>query len=202
MRGALLVALLIVAVVAAGVGGYVLAPPRAAPQTTTLPPVTITLPPQTVTTTVLQSSMQSVPSTVPPVKGFYKGQEILFIHTEASDQQVASMLTVMMSSSVMHVPSLRDIPSSLLGDVYVFTNGVKGGGPFGFQSDVFSSVPGEKDYTPLRALKLVAWREGLTAKELRSVEEIKEAEAKGELTISISGVVVNMPIVEWPGGHR
>ncbi len=140
--------------------------------------------------------------TIPPVKGFYKGQEILFMHTEASDQQVVAMLSAMMGSPVILVPSLKDVPASSLGDVYVFANGVKGGGPFGFQPDVFSSVPSDKDYTPLRDVKLVSWKEGATAKELKSVEEIKGAEAKGGITISSSGAVVNMPMVKWPGGQR
>ncbi len=149
-----------------------------------------------------QMPSQTAPVIVPTVKGFYSEQEILFIHTEASDQQVASMLTGMMGSPVILVPSLKQIPESLLGDVYVFTNGVNGGGPFGFQPDVFSSVPGDKDYTPLRAVNLVNWKEGVTPQELKSVEDIKAVEEKGELTVSRPGVAVNMPIVKWQGGKR
>ncbi len=151
-------------------------------------------------------SMQSMNSaasvTVPPVMGFYSGQEILFIHTEASDQSVASMLTMMMGSPVIFVPSLKDVPLSSLGEVYVFTNGVAGNGPFGFQPDVFSSVPTDRDYTPLRTVKLVSWNDPSAARELHSVEEVKDAEAKGEMTVSNPGVVVNMPIVKWQGGRR
>ena len=68
---------------------------------------------------------------VPPVKGLYRGKEVLFIHTEASDRQVAEMLTMMMGPKVLLVPSLAKIPQDLLGDVYVFTGGVKGGGHSG-----------------------------------------------------------------------
>lgn len=150
---------------------------------------------------VPQMPSQTSP-TIPPVKGLYSGQEILFIHTEASDQQVASMLTKMMESPVILVPALKQIPDSLLGNVYVFTNGIKGGGPFGFQPDVFSSVPGDEDYTPLRSVNLVNWKEGVTPQELKAVEDIKVAEARGELTVSRQGIVVNMPIVKWPGGQR
>lgn len=153
-----------------------------------------------------QKSMQSMGSdasvTVPPVRGLYKGEEILFIHTEASDPNVVSMLTMMMDSPVILVPSLSEVPSSSLDDVYVFTNGIKGGGPFGFQPDVFSSVPTDNNYTPLRAVKLVSWNDTAAARELGSVDEIMDAEAKGELTVSSPGVVVNMPIVKWPTGQR
>ncbi len=139
---------------------------------------------------------------VPPVKGFYAGEEIRFIHTEASDPQVADMLTRMMGPQVVLVPRLTQVPESLLAIVYVFTNGVKGDGPFGFQPDVFDSVPGDERYSPLRAINLVTWKEGVTAVELRSVEEVEAAESRGEVTIVQPGIVVNMPILTWPGGHR
>ena len=139
---------------------------------------------------------------VPPVKGFYQGEEILFIHTEASDQQVADMLTRMMGPQVVLAPRLAEVPESLLANVYVFTNGIQGDGPFGFQPDVFDSVPGIESYSPLRAINLVTWNEGVTAVELRSVAEVKAAESRGEVTIVQPGIVVNMPILTWPGGHR
>jgi hypothetical protein len=138
----------------------------------------------------------------PPVAGFYGGGEVLFIHTEASDPQVASMLTQMMGPQVVLVPSLAQAPKSLLADVYVFTNGVKGGGPFGFQPDVFDSVPGEPGYSPLRAVNLVTWNPGAAARELRSLEQVKAAESKGEVKVTRPGAVVNMPMLTWPGGHR
>lgn len=138
----------------------------------------------------------------PPVKGLYKGKEILFIHTEASDPQVAGMLTKMMGPKVLAVPSLAKIFKDLLADVYAFTNGVKGDGPFGFQVDVFDAVPGEARYTPLRAVTLVTWKKGAQPRLLRSVEEIQAAVRQGEVTVKRPGVVVNMPMIAWPGGQR
>ena len=138
----------------------------------------------------------------PPVKGLYNGREVQFIHTEASDPQVAAMLTRMMGPKVVVVPSLAKVPADLLADVYVFTNGVKGNGPFGFQVDVFDSVPGDARYTPLRSVTLVTWKEGVLPRVQRSVEEIRIAVGKGEVTVRRPGVVVNMPILVWPGGQR
>jgi len=100
------------------------------------------------------------------------------------------------------VPSLARVPADLLGDVYVFTNGVKGDGPFGFQADVFDSVPGDPRYTPLRSVVLVAWKDGVSPRVLGSMEAIREAIDKGELTVRRPRVVVNMPILIWPGGTR
>lgn len=138
----------------------------------------------------------------PLVTGFYNGGEVLFIHTEASDPDVAKMLTDIMGPQVVLVPQLAQAPESLLANVYVFTNGVQGMGPFGFQPDVFDAVPGDEHYRPLREVKLVKWNEGSAPRELRSVEDVKEAESNGELTISDTGIVVNMPVLSWPGGHR
>jgi hypothetical protein len=139
---------------------------------------------------------------VPAVKGYAEGEAIAFIHTEVSDPEVSKLLTDMMGSTVPVVPSLAEVPESLLANVYVFKNGVKGTGPMGFQPDVFDFPPDSEKYTPLRDLKLVTWKDGGSARELKSVEEVKEAEKNGELTIERPGVVVNIPFLTWPGGQR
>jgi hypothetical protein len=142
---------------------------------------------------------------IPAVHGYYAGQQILFIHTEASDAAVADMLTGMMGSPVIAVPGLAAVPDSALGTVYVFTNGVRPDGPrgpFGFQPDVFDSAPGDEAYSPLRALNLMTWRDEGAATVLRSAEEVEAAIADGRLTVERPGAVVNMPFVSWPGGER
>lgn len=142
------------------------------------------------------------PAGVPPVKAYTEGREIRFIHTEASDPEVAELLTDMMRSPVLVVPSLAQAPKELLADVYVFKNGVRGDGPFGFQPDVFDNPPGTDSYRPLRAINIVTWKNEKAARELRSAAEVKTAEGVGEITIERPGVVVNMPLLTWPGGRR
>jgi hypothetical protein len=140
---------------------------------------------------------------VPPVDGFMEGQRIRFIHTEASDPEVSKLLTEMKGSPVLIVPSLAKAPRELLANVYVFTNGVGGEGPFKFQPDVFDHPPGQAGYSPLRALVLVSWKKPETARELKSAEEVKQALAKGEIELKQPGVVINMPLITWPpDGHR
>jgi len=58
------------------------------------------------------------PAGIPPVKGYIEGKEIRFIHTEASDPKVAGLLTKMMGSPVLVVPSLAQAPESTLATVY------------------------------------------------------------------------------------
>jgi len=139
---------------------------------------------------------------VPPVDGFAEGERIRFIHTETSDPQVAQLLTKMKGSPVIVVPELARVPKETLANVYVFKNGVKGNGPFEFQADVFDNPPGTKKYSPLRALHLLAWKNTGGARELRSAAEVKKAIDGGELTVEQPGVVVNMPLLTWPGGNR
>jgi hypothetical protein len=133
---------------------------------------------------------------------YAEGEEIRFIHTEVSDPDIAKILTDMMSSPVLVVPSLAQAPEEMLAKVYVFTNGVKGMGPLGFQPDVFDNPPGAEGYSPLRTIVLVTWADEGKARELKSVAEVTAAESAGEVTLEQPGVVVNMPFITWPGGER
>ena len=139
---------------------------------------------------------------LPAGKAYAEEKEIYFVHTEASDPGVAETLTNMMTSPVIHVPSLANVPDEALANVYVFTNGVEGSGPFGFQADVFDNPPGTDGYTPLRRLNVATWVDGVTAREIASVADVLAAESAGELTIEQPGVVINMPFVVWDGGKR
>ena len=150
---------------------------------------------------VAETAPADVP-VVPPVKGYAAGQEIWFIHTEASDTTVAQILTDMMDSPVRAVPSLADAPETMLARVYVFRNGLKGGGTLGFQLDVFDHPPGDSAYSPLRAVNVVTWKHERSARVLKSAADVQSALAKRELANDELGVVVNMPLVTWPGGQR
>lgn len=139
---------------------------------------------------------------LPAGKAWAEGKAIYFVHTEASNPDVAKLLTDMMSSPVIYVPALANVPADALAQVYVFDNGLKGMGPFGFQGDVFDSPPGSPGYTPLRNINVVTWADPATARELKSVAEITAARDAGQVTIAQPGVVVNMPFVVWEGGKR
>ena len=142
---------------------------------------------------------------IPPVAGYSEGQEILFLHTEASDSEIAKLLTDMMGSPVLVVPALANVPKETLARVYVFTNGPKAAGamgPLGFQPDVFESPPGFPGYTPLRTVVFVTWKNQASARVLKSGAEVQERLQNGDLAMEQPGVVVNMPMVTWPGGRR
>jgi hypothetical protein len=140
---------------------------------------------------------------IPSVTGYAEGEEILFMHTEASDAAIADTLTAMMKSPVLVVPELARVPEAALANVYVFANGIQprgARGPLQYQPDVFDAPPGTETYSPLRAVNLVSWMNPEQARLLTSAAEIRQAEAAGEVTIEQPGVVVNMPFITWPGG--
>ena len=139
---------------------------------------------------------------LPAGMAYAEGKEIYFVHTEVSDAEIASLLTDMMSSPVLLVPALADVPDSALADVYVFENGLEGKGPLGFQADVFDNPPGSPGYSPLRRLNVVTWTDPARSRLLTSVADLQAAEQAGELSIAQPGVVINMPFVVWDGGKR
>jgi hypothetical protein len=149
----------------------------------------------------MEMDMSDVPA-VPAGMAFAEGQEIRFIHTEVSDPEIAKLLTDMMDSPVLVVPSLAAAPEEMLAKVYVFANGVKGMGPLGFQPDVFDNPPDTPGYSPLRTIILVTWKDESAARELKSLADVMDAEAQGEISLEQPGVVVNMPFITWPGGER
>ena len=144
--------------------------------------------------------------TIPAVAGYAEGQDILFIHTEASDAKIAKILTDMMGGSpVLVVPALAKAPKELLAPVYVFTNGKTGDGPMGplgGQADIFEYPPGDAGYRPLRAITLVTWKDETAARTLKSAAELRRVIESGAVSIEDPGVVVNMPMLTWPGGSR
>jgi hypothetical protein len=151
-------------------------------------------------------AMSDLPNTdvrLPPVQGLYDGDEVFFVHPEASDPEVAGMLTEMMGGSpVLVVPRLAEVSQGATDDVYVFTNGVQGMGPFGFQPDVFASAPGDSTYSPLRRVVLVTWRDDGRARVLRSADEVTAAVDSNDVDLEKTDVVVNMPFLTWPEGER
>ena len=143
---------------------------------------------------------------IPAVTGYSEGKTILFIHTETSDRKIAKLLTDMMGGSpVLVVPSLAKAPKALRARVYVFTNGAKprgAMGPLGFQPDVFENPPGSPGYSPLREIVMVTWKNPASSRILKSAGKVEEAVKTGEIKTRKSGIVVNMPMLTWPGGKR
>ena len=71
----------------------------------------------------------SIPIDIPLVMGYADGNEVFYITTEASHQEVADHLTDLTGFRVVYTPALKNTPADALANIYEFTNGVEGSGP-------------------------------------------------------------------------
>ena len=76
-----------------------------------------------------------------------------------------------------------------LAPIWVVTNGVEA------QRNVIDTVPGRRDYTPLWAVRMVTWKDGATARVLRSRGAVEAALKAGEVTVKAAPLVVNCPVL-------
>jgi len=150
---------------------------------------------------VLKLARANIPIEIPLAKGYENGNEIFFIATDASDEKVAQQATELLGFKVNFAPLLSQTPDEALSQAYAFINGIPGKGPFGFQIPVLSAKPGDTGYSPLLQVNSVAWKDNSSAKELKSVQEIMDAEKNGSLTVNKTEIVVNHPAIKWQGGQ-
>lgn len=148
---------------------------------------------------VLKLSRASIPIDIPLIKGYENGNDVFFIGTDASDQNAADQLTEFTNFTVNVAPILSQTPEAARGQVYVFTNGINGTGPNGFQSPVLNAKPGDETYSPLMQVNMVTWNDQSAAKEVKSVQEIIDAEKNGTIAINKTGIIANHPAVQWEG---
>lgn len=48
----------------------------------------------------------------------------------------------------------------------------------------------------------VRWENGTEPRVLSSAAQVESASAEGDLTLEETGIVINMPLLTWPGGER
>lgn len=145
-------------------------------------------------------------ATLPIVTGWFNGQPVQYIQTEASDAGVAT------GQKVNYVPGLANVVTATSGvfaagqavdDIYVFTNGVAAGN----QANVIPSVPTPAGatntspaYTPLWRVSTVTWLAPTSATTLTSEAAIFAARTAGTVTITQTGTIVNCSVVSSPAG--
>ncbi len=150
---------------------------------------------------VLRLSRASVPATIPMHMGYYDGQPVYYVITDASDEAHADVITEQQGWRVELAPVLSTAPDSALSKTYFFTNGVSGDGIHGFQNQVLTSIPGQEGYSALTYHVHVAWVDQSNVRELTSESEIMDAAQNGEVELLDLPVVVNMPQIVWPSGQ-
>ena len=141
-------------------------------------------------------------------EGMYEGDPLLYVITDTGDADYAAEISEAQGWRVQHSPVLAlppdsspaaPLPESVLQQVYVFTNGIKGDGLYGYQPEVFSSTPAEAGYSALSEVIKVTWKPGQNEITLESVDDILREEEAGRVSLGDDVVIVNMPQVRWPG---
>jgi hypothetical protein len=147
-------------------------------------------------------SKPNVPAIIPMHKGIFNSSSVFFIITDSSDQDLAKVITEKQDWKVELAPPIADTPETALQQIFVFTNGISGGGIYGYQDEVFSSTPTqESEYSPLSSVVEVEWKKGQNKKIFESAEEILKAKEGGRIDFKETDIVINTPQIIWPEGQ-
>jgi len=119
------------------------------------------------------------------------GSTIYYIATDASKQDVADMLGVTFVDRTG-----ATLLSGASSDLYVFTNGIKGTGPMGYQASIGSTNAGDEFYSPMWRIQATTWKDPSSAEFLTMTDQITSSGSKGALTTEIAGVIVNCPFIK------
>jgi hypothetical protein len=133
-------------------------------------------------------------------RAWVDGKLVDYVSTDVSDAGAA------MQNGVNHVPRLADaIPlggrKSLVERVYKF--------PKGEQISIFPSAPTpagpsntDTNYSPLWRLVMVSWLKPERVRELKSEEELLAAQDRGDVSLRVTNIVANCPIIRSADGTR
>jgi len=134
--------------------------------------------------------------TIPVEKGYVNGNISYFISTDASEQMIVSSVANTTKFNVNYAPTLADTQENTRQQGYVFINGVQGNGTFDHQLPIATASADDDGYSPLFEINYVSWNNGSQPKVLKSAQEVLDAQAKGEVTIKKSNIVINSPAVD------
>ena len=129
---------------------------------------------------------------LPLSRAWVDGRLVEYVTTDISDAPMARMM------GANHVPRLADavlaLPgTSLLERVYKFPNEE--------QISIFQSAPApvggenkDRSYSPLWRVVLVRWADPRFVRDLDSEEKLLAAEQRRELSLEVTGIVINCPV--------
>lgn len=124
------------------------------------------------------------------------GKSIYYIVTSGTPEDPAKIM------GLMNTPSLSNF-SSATRDLYYFTNGIKGAGPFGFQEGISSAQLGDSSYSPICKVSTITWNDPHSISFLQNINDINSAQSSGSITVKPASVsnnnyLLDCPIIEIP----
>jgi len=147
-------------------------------------------------------SKTNVPATIPMHKGIYAGNQILYIITDGSDEDYVKTLSEKQGWNVELALAISNVPEDALQKLFIFKNGIKGDGIYGFQDEVFSSTPSQElQYSALSSVIEVTWKIGQKEIMFESAADVITAEEGGRVEFNETGIVLNTPQIVWPDGQ-
>ena len=146
-------------------------------------------------------SRTAVPVALALYEGVHGGEKVLYVVTDGSDEEYNGKLSEIKGKKIGLSSVLADVPQEAKQKLYIFKNGIKGGGIHGFQAEVVSAVPGDGGYSALAELVEVSWKTGQRPSEFETADDVVAAEEGGRITFEENGIVLNAPQVLWPGGQ-
>ena len=121
----------------------------------------------------------------PAFQGYYDGHKDTYLNTDVSDRTEASAMHVNYS------PALKSVPLTTTPAMYMVV-----GRSVPNQIAVFGSEPGESDYSPIWQEVFVSWKSGVKPVLLVKDDQIKDFAKRGKLTLRMSGIRLNCPIIK------
>jgi len=122
-------------------------------------------------------------------EAWYNGESVYYVRTDASDADFAA------ENKLVHVPLLNAATAAegATAQLYTFTNGAAD------QMPVVSTIPANENFTSAWQVHAVTFNGDASL--LTSAEDVLAAADAGDVTIEVLPLVVNFPIVKWPGGE-
>ena len=142
-------------------------------------------------------SRSNVPAIIPMHKGIHDGNQILYIITDASDKDYVKNISEKQEWNIQLSKSIKDISENNFQKIFIFKNGIKGDGIFGFQNEIFSNTPEQSDYTALGTVIEVTWKPGQNKITFESALDVIDAEKSGRIKFNETNVIVNVPQIKW-----
>jgi hypothetical protein len=142
--------------------------------------------------------------TLPLLSAWYNGKVVYYITTDASEKTIAVTMGANLAPRLGDgLPEYPKPPEqkTLIEKVYEFTNNP--------QQKVFSAAPGpigptsaDGNYSPIWLVILVTWKKDKLVHALTSEAEILDAEARGDVELKRTDILLNCPIVGSEDGAR
>lgn len=122
------------------------------------------------------------------------GRTIYYIVTSGTPGGPAKMM------GVINTPALYSL-QSVARDLYHFSNGITGAGPFGFQEGISGSQPGDASYSPICKISIISWSDGKNSALLENTNDIKFEESQGSIKVQPAlaydnNYMIDCPIIE------